>query len=194
VAHSADSSQSDSLSQLSETLLSTETVFQGSFLKIEKDMVRTSDGLVRPREYILHPGAALIVPRSRDGRVLMVQQYRHALRKIFWEFPAGKKDPGEDSLTTAKRELHEETGFTANRWQFLTRIHPAIGYANEQIDLYLAEDLTTGVPQPDPGEHLLPSWKTLPELQALIEAGELSDVKTQIAAFWVLNFHASVST
>lgn len=161
--------------------------YQGPFLKVVSDRVQTSSGKERTREYILHPGAALIIPVLDDGQLILERQYRHAVQKVFYEFPSGKIDPGEGTLSTAKRELKEETGYVADQWTFLTTIHPCIGYANEKIDLYLAEGLMAGPNKLDPGEDLEVIKMPLPELMQRVRAGEVSDVKTQIAAFWIDN-------
>lgn len=166
-------------------MVDSQTVFQGRFLKVMRDRVINYDGKEYIREYISHPGAALIIPMTASGDVILERQFRYALKQVFLEFPAGKTDSGEDSLATAQRELKEETGFTAKEWTFLTRIHPVIGYSNEWIDVYLAKDLTQGSAQPDPGEKLHLVQMNPKELMQKVQAGEVTDVKTQIACFWL---------
>jgi ADP-ribose pyrophosphatase len=117
-----------------EKTLSSERVFDGRFLKVQRDEVLSPDGKTYVREYIKHPGAAMIIPLLSVERTMMIKQYRYAVGQFFWEFAAGKIDPGETSLQTAKRELQEETGLLANQWRYLTTIHPVIGYADEKID------------------------------------------------------------
>lgn len=170
---------------LSEKTLSTKDVYSGSFLKVKQDEVQGPDGKVYLREYIQHPGAALIIPLLDNNKVVMIRQYRHAVKKEFLEFPAGKRDAGEDLLITAQRELLEETGYTAKDWNFLTTIHPVIGYSDEHIDIYLAKDLTFSSVKLDAGEFLETVEVEIPKLLELIQGGHLSDVKTQIAAFWL---------
>jgi ADP-ribose pyrophosphatase len=170
---------------MKEDVLNSDMVFQGKFLRIIRDLVRTRDGSLRNIEYIHHPGAALIVPMKADGKIVMEYQYRHPLKRVFIEFPAGKIDKGEPSLETAKRELKEETGYTAGKWRFLTTIHPTIGYADEKIDLYLAEDLTEGPAKLDAGEYVEIVEFTIDELMEKVYQGQITDVKTQIAAFWL---------
>ena len=106
-------------------------VYEGRFLKVRKDVARMPDGSTNTREFIMHPGAAAMVPIDADGRILIERQFRYGPGRVYVEIPAGKKDPGETSLETAKRELVEETGYRARRWVHLTRIHPAIGFACE---------------------------------------------------------------
>lgn len=169
---------------MSEKVLNSQLVFQGHFLKVIRDRVKTPDGLEKSREYIRHPGASLIIPVLDNGHVIMEKQYRHALKKVFLEFPAGKVDAGENTLQTAQRELKEETGYTAHEWTFLTTIHPVIGYSDEKIDLFLASKLTAGSAKLDAGEHLEMIELSFEDLMQKIQEGEVSDVKTQIAAFW----------
>lgn len=169
-----------------EETLKSELVYQGAFLRINKDLVKLPDGSQRPREYILHPGASLIVPVLDDGRFVLEKQYRHALRQTFLEFPAGKLDPGEHPEEAARRELLEETGYVASKWTHLSRIHPCIGYSNEFIDFYLAEGLTFKGAKLDEGEFLDVVLMTPAELDREVLAGRVTDAKTLSAYFWYL--------
>jgi ADP-ribose pyrophosphatase len=185
----ADSEMSDcenaSMKHLEEKTLSSKQVFKGRFLKVEQDQVEAPDGKIYLREYINHPGAAMIIPVLSNGNLVMIKQYRHAVKKVFLEFPAGKKDPGESTLKTAKRELIEETGYEAYSLNFLTTIHPVIGYSNEHIDIYLAKDLYLKEQTLDHGEFIEVLEVNPVDLIKMVRAGEVTDVKTQIGAFWV---------
>lgn len=173
------------MKHLEEKTLSSRQIFKGRFLKVEQDEVQAPDGKTYVREYIKHPGAAMMIPLLPNGNVVMIHQYRHALKQVFLEFPAGKRDHGEDTLLTAKRELKEETGYEARDWQLLTTIHPVIGYSDEHIDLYLAKTLTLTDRKLDSGE-FLEVIEMKPEiLMKAIRNGAVSDVKTQIGAFWL---------
>ncbi len=174
-----------SMKHLEEKTLSTRQIFKGHFLKVEQDEVQAPDGRIYTREYILHPGAALMIPLLPNGNVVMIHQYRHAVKQVFLEFPAGKRDRSEETLLTAKRELLEETGFEAKDWKFLTTIHPVIGYSNEHIDLYLAQGLSEGPQQLDQGEFIEVVEISPADLMQAVRDGKVSDVKTQIAAFWL---------
>lgn len=171
--------------KLNEKTLSSEKVYDGRFLKIQKDQVLLPDGKTSYREYILHPGASMIIPILENGNVVMVKQYRHAVKQVFLEFPAGKIDAGEKPLETAQRELKEETGFSGGVWRYLTTIHPVIGYADEKIDLFLATDLKQTGAQLDDGEFLELVELSMDELMPMVRRGEVSDVKTQIGIFWL---------
>ena len=127
---------------LRETTVESVQVYEGVFLRVRKDVARLPDGSDHPREWVMHPGAAAMAALGDDGRVLMVRQWRYPMRQAYLEIPAGKIDPGETSLQTARRELLEETGHAASEWALLTQIHPAIGFSNERIDIYLARGLT----------------------------------------------------
>lgn len=174
---------------LRETELSSEVVYEGLFLKLRRDQARMPDGSVHGREYVVHPGAAAMVPLLPDGRILIERQFRYPLRDVFVEIPAGKLDPGESPLDTARRELVEETGWSASEWAPLTRIHPAIGFANEVIDIFLCRDLVHTGRALDHGEHMDIDTVTLGWLVDELRAGRLTDVKTQIAVFWLEKLH-----
>jgi len=169
---------------LMEKTIKSEQVFTGRWLKVQRDDVSLPNGIQTIREYILHPGAALILPVLDDGRLLMIEQYRHPVKQVFLEFPAGKIDKGETSLQAAHRELREEVGYTSRIMSLMTRIHPVIGYSDEFIDLYLAKDLTEGEAQPDEGELLNIVKVEVKDALGLLRQGRLSDVKTAMALFW----------
>jgi ADP-ribose pyrophosphatase len=169
---------------LNEEKISSERVFDGALLHINRDTVRLPDGSHATREYVIHPGAVMIIPVLPDGKLLMERQYRYPMHRVYLEFPAGKLDAGEDALACGKRELLEETGYTAQKWQKLGVHHPIISYTNEEIHFYLAEDLTAGQAQLDEGEFVECVSLSLDELIAGVLDGSITDGKTVAGIFW----------
>jgi ADP-ribose pyrophosphatase len=183
MADSHDLPQSDA--GLIEKTVESVTLHQGKFLTLKCDTVELPDGKQATREYVEHPGAVMVIPLFDDGRVLLERQYRYPIAKVMLEFPAGKLDPDEDELTCARRELQEETGYSAREWIFLTRIHPVISYSTEFIDIYLARGLTAGANKLDEGEFLETFIADRAQLSEWVRSGEISDVKTIIGSFWL---------
>jgi ADP-ribose pyrophosphatase len=167
---------------LEEKTVESALVYQGLFLKVRKDSARLPDGSIHGREWVVHPGAAAILPLADDGRVLVIRQWRYAMRRAYLEIPAGKIDPGETSLQTAKRELLEETGHAGREWAPLVQIHPAIGFSNEVIDIFVTRGLERrGEAEPDHGELIDVEWASVGTLVDALRTGQIPDVKTHIA-------------
>ncbi|MBB5191056.1 ADP-ribose pyrophosphatase [Silvimonas terrae] len=172
-------------SHLIETGIASERVFDGALLHINRDTVRLPDGSEAIREYIPHPGAVMVIPVLDDGRLLMERQFRYPFKRVFLEFPAGKLDPNEDPLACGKRELLEETGYTAQHWRKLGVLHPIISYTSEEIHIFLAQGLTAGEAQLDEGEFVELIIKEQAELVAGILDGSITDGKTITGLFWL---------
>jgi ADP-ribose pyrophosphatase len=168
---------------LIESGLGTELVFDGAMLKVRRDRVRLPDGGEAIREYVVHPGAVLIVPILPDGRLVLERQFRYPVGQVMLEFPAGKIDPQEIALATAKRELREEAGYVADTWQPIGIVHPEIGYSTEAIAMFMATGLTHVGSQLDEGEFLDVVEMSEAELLAAFDAGEVTDSKTIAALF-----------
>lgn len=168
---------------LTEHCISSETLAQGSFLTVKQDVVRLANGNVTQREYVMHPGAVVIVPVLANGHVVLERQFRYPLHQVFIELPAGKIDPDEDVLKTGQRELLEETGYAAQNWVKLGVQHPCIGYSNEVIHIYLATNLVAGAHQRDEGEMLEVFDMKLEQCLEMIHNGEITDSKTIVALF-----------
>ena len=173
---------------LSEHFVAGERVFDGALLKVHRDEVRLPDGGRGAREYIRHPGAVAIVPLFDDGRVLLERQFRYPNRRVFIEIPAGKLEPGEPPLDTARRELLEETGYSAGDWSRLGVIHTAIAYTDEAIQLYLARNLTQGSSKLDQGEFLETFTVPFEEAIAMVRDGRITDAKSVAGLLWVHTF------
>lgn len=170
---------------LIETRIDSTLAYDGHFLKVHKDSVSLPNGKITSREYIKHPGAVAIMPLFDDGRVLLERQFRYPMDRVMIEYPAGKIDAAENPLVCAKRELQEETGYTASSWQYVCTIHNAIAYSDEHLAIYLARGLVAGPSQLDDGEFLETFTATVPELLDWIRAGIVTDVKTVIGTFWL---------
>jgi ADP-ribose pyrophosphatase len=179
---------------LTEHFVSGEQVFDGKLLKVHRDTVRLPDGGEATREYIRHPGAVAIVALFDDGRVLLERQFRYPQRREFIEVPAGKLEPDEPHLDTAKRELVEETGYSAAEWTRLGVVHTAIAYTDEAIELFLAKKLTQGRAQLDAGEFLEILTVPFDEAIAMVRDGRITDVKTVAALLWVDRFRDGART
>ncbi|MCL4470995.1 MAG: NUDIX hydrolase [Gammaproteobacteria bacterium] len=169
---------------LTEKQLSSTSVYDGRLLHVKEDQVLLPNGNTATREYIVHPGAVVVVPLLENGDVLMVRQFRYPLQRDFLELPAGKIDADEDVLACGQRELLEETGYAAKAWQFLTTIHPCIGYSDERILIYLARDLTEHAHQRDEDEFLENIRLPYDTAMEWVRNGRISDVKTMVGLFW----------
>lgn len=173
---------------LEERELRSEVVFRGSMLEVRRDHVRLPDGGEATREYIRHPGAVVIVAEKNDGSLVLERQFRYPLRRSLIELPAGKMDPGEDSLECARRELREETGYVASSWQHLGVTHPCVGYSDEGIEIFLARELAQVGHAPDEGEFLEIVYMPMVEAIAAVHDGRITDGKTIVALFRALPF------
>lgn len=169
---------------LKETKISSETIFKGALLHVTRDEVRLPNGKTSIREGILHPGAVVIVPFLNATTLIMERQYRYMPDKVFYELPAGKTDPGEDFLTTGKRELLEETGYTAKTWTFLSHLYPAIGYADEKMAVFAAHDLRFTEIARDEDEFLEIIEMPIDQAMEMLRKGEITDAKTMVGLFW----------
>jgi ADP-ribose pyrophosphatase len=172
---------------LTEETITREELLRGRFLHVVRDTVRLPDGASSHREFVLHPGAVVVVALLDDGQVVVERQYRHPVGQVFIEFPAGKIDPGEDRLACARRELLEETGYTAREWAHAGVMHPCIGYSDEFIDIWFARGLTRGERQLDAEEFLEVITATPQQLMDWVREGALTDGKTMSCMLWLDN-------
>lgn len=172
---------------LVETPLLHETLFDGNFLRARRDTVRLPNGSTATREYIVHPGAVVIVALLDDGRVLLERQYRYPVARVMTEFPAGKLDPGEEPLACGRRELLEETGYTGGEWAYAGAMHLAIAYSTEIIHIFFARRLQAGPQQLDADEFLELQTMEPADLYAACRDGRITDAKTLTCTLWLQN-------
>lgn len=171
---------------LIESEIASEVVFKGVLLEVRKDRVQLPNGQESIREYIVHPGAVVILAFLDNGNLLFERQFRYPLRRVFLELPAGKIDHGEATIDTARRELLEETGYTAQEWEYLGVMHPCIGYSDERIEVFSARGLHLA------GEKKLDHNEFLDVVELSPEAacqavwnGQITDAKTITSLFWL---------
>ena len=168
-------------SHLEETKVTSDAVFDGVLLHVRRDTVRLPDGSLAQREFVVHPGAALVVPVLPDGNLVAVRQFRYPVGEVFLEFPAGKIDPPETALATARRELTEESGYEAASFAPLGRVHSVVGYSDEAIDFFVAEGLTFVGARPDVGEFVETVTLSVEAMLGALDRGEITDAKTVAA-------------
>ena len=167
---------------MKETVVSKERIYDGKIIDVEKWIAELPNGKQALREIVLHRGASAIVPVDAEGNVYLVRQYRMPLQKISLEIPAGKLDSfAEDRLSAAKRELEEETGYTAKEWIDMGDYYPTPAYCDERITLYLARGLELGQRHLDEDEFLNFEAVPLVALVADVMEGRITDGKTQVA-------------
>jgi ADP-ribose pyrophosphatase len=178
--------------QLIEIQCASHQVLHGDFLQVMRDVVRLPDHTMATREYVVHPGAVMIIPllEAEDGslRLVMERQYRYPVKQVMLEFPAGKLDAGESSFRCAERELLEETGYRASYWVRAGQMHPVIAYSTEFIDIWFAKGLQAGQRQLDEGEFLELLTCTPSDLMDWCQRGLVTDAKTLTGVLWLQNY------
>ena len=166
---------------LTETKKKGRLVYDGTVIKTYHDTVILPDGREATRDVVRHPGGVGVVALTPQNKVLLVRQYRYPYGALITEIPAGKREAGEDPVATGRRELAEETGYTADTWISLGQVYPTPGYCDEIIDLFAAKGLHSGALHTDDDEFLKPLELPFPQALELVEQGRLPDAKTQIA-------------
>ena len=167
-----------------------EELLRGHFLHVLRDTVQLPNQNLATREYVVHPGAVMVIPMldTPEGlRLVMERQFRYPVGQVMTEFPAGKLDPGEDPWLCAQRELLEETGYSARQWSRAGVLHPVIAYSTEVIEIWFAKDLSLGQRQLDQDEFLDVFTATPVELMAACQQGLLTDAKTLTGLLWLQN-------
>jgi ADP-ribose pyrophosphatase len=176
---------------LVEVKVASQELVKGNFLRTFRDTVKLPDGKLATREFVVHPGAVMIIPLLADSaggvRLVLERQFRYPLGRVMIEFPAGKLDPGESIQMCAQRELQEETGYSAGQWARAGLLHPVVAYATEFIDIWFARQLTLGNRRLDEGEFLEVITATPDELFQWCREGKVTDGKTLAGALWLQN-------
>lgn len=170
-------------------------LLRGKFLHVFRDTVRLPNQHLATREYVVHPGAVMVVPMldTPEGlRLVMERQFRYPVGQVMTEFPAGKLDAGEDPWLCAQRELLEETGYIARQWARAGVMHPVIAYSTEVIEIWFAKDLTSGPRQLDQDEFLDVFTATPQELMAGCQQGGITDAKTLTGLLWLQNVQSGL--
>ena len=175
------------------TLASSERLYSGRVINLDRDTVRFPDGSTGQLEMIRHPGASAVVPfldepRGADPRIHLIRQFRHAANGPIWEIPAGRLDPGETPSTCAQRELEEEIGMTADVVARLTTIYTTPGFTDEKIHLFLAHELRKGVHRREPDEFMEVHTRRWSEVLDMVRTGEIQDAKTVSAVLFIQCF------
>jgi len=164
--------------QAKAKLLESEVIYTGRIFGVRRDRVREPGGIEARRDVVTHNGSVVLLPVFQDGRLLLVRQYRHAVESYLWELVAGRIEKGEPPLQAARRELLEETGYTARRFRKLLDVFPTPGFVSERMIVYATEGLTPGPARPDPDEQITARRFTLREVEAMMRRGTLRDAKS----------------
>lgn len=172
-------------------IASSETLFHGRVFDVRREHVKEPNGVEATREFVVHSGSVVILPVFEDGRMLMVRQYRHSVGDYLWELVAGRMEAGESPLAGAKRELTEETGYTARSWQQILDVFPTPGFVSERMVVYVARDLRAGVAHPEADERITAHAFSPRELENWIRKGKLRDAKSIAGILYYLRFCAT---
>jgi len=173
-------------------VLESKVIYKGRVFELRHERVAEPDGIVTLRDIVVHPGSVVALPVFPNGTALLVRQYRHAVGRYLWELVAGSMDhPGESAVVAARRELHEEAGYSARRWRKLLDYFPSPGLLSERMHIFLATDLTAGVAQPEDDERITARRFRWQEIDRMIQSGTISDGKSLAGLLYYLRFVAA---
>jgi ADP-ribose pyrophosphatase len=174
-------------------ILMSKVLYTGKVFRLLRDTVIEPGGVRADRDIIVHPGSVVVLPILADGRVLLIRQYRHTVGGFLWELVAGRKEPDESPSVAARRELLEETGYTARRLQKLLHIIPTPGFVKEWMWIFAAEGLVEGAAQPEEDERITPRIFSLKQVDSMIRGGRLRDAKSIAGLLYYMRYIARVS-
>lgn len=169
-------------------VISSKTSFKGPVFSVMTDEVQEPGNVRARRDVIRHSGSIVVLPVDDSGRtprVMLERQYRYAAGLRMWELPAGRVDPGEKTLAAAKRELIEETGYTASRWERALFFYVSPGFLDESMTVYLARGLKKGIAQPEEDERISVRFFPLAQAVKMAMTGKIVDAKTIVSLFWI---------
>jgi ADP-ribose pyrophosphatase len=169
-------------------VLNTTKMFQGPVFDVVRETVFEPGGIRATRDIVVHSGSVVVLPVIAGGRVLLIRQYRHAVGGFLWELVAGRKEPDESPMAAARRELLEETGYTARRLRKLLDVFPTPGFVSERMWVFAAEGLTEGPAQPEEDERIVPRIFTLSQVDAMIRRGKLRDAKSVAGLLYYMRY------
>jgi ADP-ribose pyrophosphatase len=169
-------------------ILKSKMIYEGRVFGVRTDEVQEPNGVQATRVVITHPGSVVVLPVRKDGRIVMIEQYRHATRQYLWELVAGRIDAGETVKHAAARELKEETGYVAKRFTEFLDVWPTPGFLEERMHILLAEGLTAGKASPEDDEKIISRAYTMEQLKQMMQSGKLRDGKSIAGILYYLTF------
>ena len=164
-------------------IVSSKEITSNRIFTVTEDLAVDPDGFEIRRSIVHHRGSAVMMPVDEKKNILLIRQFRLPAQKCLWELPAGTIDPGEKPLQTARRELVEETGYRAKKWQKLAEFYPSVGFLTEKMTIYLATGLIEGEAAPMDDERIQKRWFTAKEVEQMLLTGKIMDAKTNIGFF-----------
>jgi ADP-ribose pyrophosphatase len=169
-------------------ILESKVMYRGPVFTVRRDRVAEPGGIVASRDLVVHGGSVVVLPVLADGRILLIRQYRHAAGRFLWELVAGRIERGERPLAAARRELAEETGYTARRLTKMLDVFPTPGFVNERMLIYAAEGLRPGVARPEADEKIESKAFPRRQLEAMMRTGKLRDAKSFAGILFYMRF------
>jgi len=176
------------MSRVRAKVISSRTMFAGRVFGVRRDVVVEPGGIRTTRDVVTHNGSVVLLPVFPDGSILLIRQYRHSVRQPLWELVAGRIEPGEAPLRAARRELLEETGYTARRYRKLLDIFPTPGFVSERMVVYACDGLRSGAARPEADEKIVARRFRLRALETMMRRGTLRDAKSIAGILYYIHF------